>query len=201
MEVVCLDLEGVLTPEIWIAVAERTGIEALRATTRDVADYDELMAMRLAELARHDLRLADLEAVIATLEPLAGAREFLDELRARHQVCVLSDTFYEFAGPLMAKLGRPTLFCHHLEVDGGGRITGYRLRLPDQKRAVVGALRALNFTVLAAGDSFNDISMLEAADRGFLFRPSPAVRERHPQFPVFEDHPSLRAALAAATAT
>jgi len=197
MDVLCLDLEGVLTPEIWIGVAERTGIDALRATTRDIADYDELMRMRLAELDRHGLLLADIVAVISTLEPLPGASDFLAWARRQFQVCVLSDTFYEFAPPLMERLGWPMLMCHHLEVDGGGRVVGYRLRQPDQKRHAVRALQGLNFRVCAAGDSFNDTAMLEQADLGVLFRPSAPVCAQFPALPVVDDYRALRSVLEA----
>jgi phosphoserine/homoserine phosphotransferase len=191
MIIVCLDLEGVLTPEIWINVAERTGIEALRRTTRDEPDYDKLMRYRLEILDRHGLGIANIQEVIATLEPLEGAVEFLDGLRDRYPVIVLSDTFYQFAGPLMRKLGRPTLFCHQLEIDALGRIADYRLRMPDQKRSSVCALRDLAFRVIAAGDSYNDTTMLGAADAGILFRPPPNVVEEFPQYPVTETHAAL----------
>lgn len=195
----CLDLEGVLVPEIWINVAERTGIDALRRTTRDEPDYDALMRYRLRILAEKDLGIADLQAVIGGMAPLDGARAFLDELRALHPVIILSDTFYEFAEPLMAQLGRPTLFCNRLEVAPDGRVTGYQLRQPDQKRKAVQALRGLNFRVAAAGDSYNDTTMLAAADAGILFRPPDNVIAEFPQFPVTRSYPELRAAFARAT--
>lgn len=192
MHVVCLDLEGVLVPEIWIGVAERTGIEELRLTTRDVPDYDDLMTRRLALLDRHGLGLPDIRAVIDELGPLPGARAFLDELRERAQVILLSDTFYEFAHPLMRQLGWPTLFCHRLEVDERGRIRHYHLRQKDQKRQAVRALHGLGFSVVAAGDSYNDTTMLQEADGGVLFRPPENVVREFPQFPVARSYEELR---------
>lgn len=191
MEVVCLDLEGVLVPEIWINVAERTGIDALRATTRDVPDYDVLMRRRLGHLDEHDLRLSDLQSVIETLEPLPGAAEFLAWLEKNFQVIILSDTFYEFAAPLMRKLGWPTLFCNYLTIDHSDRVAGYKLRQPDQKRASVRALQTLNFRVFAAGDSYNDTSMLMESDGGVFFRPPEKIRDEFPQFPVTHDYVEL----------
>jgi len=192
--IACLDLEGVLVPEIWINVSERTGIAALRRTTRDEPDYDKLMRGRLAILAEHRLGLPDIQAVIGTMEPLDGAVAFLDWLRASTQVIILSDTFVEFAQPLMRKLGWPTLFCNSLEVDGAGRITGYRLRLADGKRRAVEALRALNFRIVAAGDSYNDTTMLGAADAGILFRLPQNVIDDFPSFRVTRTYEELRAA-------
>ena len=183
MQIICLDLEGVLTPEIWIAMAEKTGQDALRATTRDIPDYDTLMRQRLDILARNDLRIADIEAVIAEMEPLPGARDFLDRLRRRFQVVLLSDTYYEFAGPLMEALGQPVLLCNRLEIDGDGHITGYRLRFKDHKREAVAAFQKLGFTVFAAGDSFNDTGMLGQAAFGILFRAPDGIAESFPQFP------------------
>ena len=200
MQFICLDLEGVLVPEIWIAFAERTGIAEFRRTTRDEPDYDRLMRWRLALLREHGLKLADIQGVIAGMAPLPGAVEFLDDLRARYQVAILSDTFYEFADPLMRQLGRPTLLCHRLEVDADGFVADYRLRQPDQKRCAVDALRSLNYRVLAAGDSFNDTGMLDAADAGFFIHPPPAVAAQFPQFPVCGGFAELRAALDAAAA-
>ncbi len=194
MIIACLDLEGVLVPEIWINVAERTGIDGLRRTTRDEPDYDVLMRGRLKLLDANALGLAEIQRVIGTLDPLPGARAFLDALRARWQVIILSDTFYQFAGPLMATLGYPTLFCHDLEIDAAGRIADYRLRLPDQKRESVEHLRALNFRVIAAGDSYNDTTMLGAADAGILFRPPDNVVREFPQYPVTRDYDALRRA-------
>jgi phosphoserine/homoserine phosphotransferase len=196
--VACLDLEGVLTPEVWIGVAERTGIPELRRTTRDEPDYDKLMRFRIDLLERRGLGIADIQAVIAGLDPLEGALEFLDWLRERHQVLILSDTFYQFAAPLMRKLGWPTLFCHDLELDARGRITGYRLRMRDQKRASVEHLRELRFQTIAAGDSYNDTSMLAAAHAGILFRPPPNVQAEFPQFPVAHSYAELRGAFEAA---
>jgi phosphoserine/homoserine phosphotransferase len=184
MHLVCLDLEGVLVPEIWIAFAERTGIAAFARTTRDEPDYDRLMRYRLGLLREHGLKLADIQQVIAGMGPLDGAKEFLDGLRSRYQVVILSDTFYEFADPLMRQLGRPTLMCHRLEVDAEGFVAAYRLRQPDQKRRAVEAFRSLNFRVIAAGDSYNDTSMLGAADAGFLIHPPQNVIDEFPQFPV-----------------
>ena len=190
--IVTLDLEGVLVPEIWIAVAERTGIEELRRTTRDEPDYDVLMGQRLDLLARHDLTMSLVADVIAGLSPLPGAAEFLDALRARTQVVLLSDTFEQFAAPLMAQLGQPTILCHRLVVDDD-RITGYRLRMPDQKRQAVLAFRSLNYRVVAAGDSYNDTSMLLEADAGFLFHAPPNVRAEFPQLPALDDYDELLA--------
>ena len=198
MQVVCLDLEGVLVPEIWIAFAERTGIPELRRTTRDEPDYDKLMRFRIGLLRERGLKLADIQAVIAGMAPLPGAQAFLDGLRAHYQVVILSDTFYEFADPLMRQLGRPTLLCHRLEVDEAGFVTGYRLRQPDPKRHAVNAFRSLNFRVLAAGDSFNDTAMLAAADAGFFIHPPESIVAQFPQFPVHRDYPSLRASIDAA---
>ncbi len=196
MIVACLDLEGVLVPEIWINVAERTGIAALRRTTRDEPDYDLLMRARLAILDQHKLGLREIQAVIATLEPLPGALDFLNRLRERHQLLILSDTFYDFAKPLMRKLGFPTLFAHDLVVEPSGRISGYRLRMPDQKRQSVEHLRALAFQVIAAGDSYNDTSMLAAAHAGILFCPPENVIAEFPQFPVTRDYVELERAFA-----
>lgn len=200
MHVVCLDLEGVLIPEIWIAFAERTGIAEFRRTTRDEPDYDKLMRARIDLLARHGLRLADIQAVIGGMAPLAGAKDFLDALRSRCQVIILSDTFYEFADPLMRQLGRPTLFCHRLVVDDQGFVRDYRLRQADQKREAVRALKSLNFRVIAAGDSYNDTAMLAAADAGFFIHPPPAVAAQFPQFPTTSNLAELAAAIDAAAA-
>ena len=194
---VTLDVEGVLVPEIWIAVAERTGIDALRRTTRDEPDYDALMRGRLALLDEHGLTLSAIADVIADLRPLPGAVEFLDGLRARTQVVLLSDTFAEFATPLMAQLRWPTILCHSLDVVDD-RIVGYRLRLPDQKRQAVLAFQALGYRVAAAGDSYNDTAMLLAADAGFLFRAPLAVRSEFPQLAAYDTYADLAAALDAA---
>ena len=190
--IACLDLEGVLVPEVWINVAERTGIEALRRTTRDEPDYDVLMRGRLEILERHQLGIGDIQRVIAELDPLEGAEGFLAWLREHFQVVVLSDTFYQFAEPLMRKLGFPTLFCHDLEIDESGRITDYRLRMSDQKRESVIHLRELNFRTIAAGDSYNDTSMLAVADAGILFRPPDNVVAEFPQYPVTRTYDELR---------
>jgi phosphoserine/homoserine phosphotransferase len=199
VEVACLDLEGVLVPEIWIAVAERTGVPELRRTTRDEPDYDKLMRWRLALLEEKRLGLPDVQAAIAELGPLPGAREFLDWLRERMSVVILSDTFAQFAAPLMRQLGWPALFCHSLEVAPDGRISGYRLRMPDQKRAAVRAFRGLRLRVIAAGDSYNDTAMLAEADAGILFRPPDNVIAEFPQFPVTRDYAELRAAFGRAS--
>jgi len=189
--IACLDLEGVLVPEIWINVAERTGIAALRVTTRDEPDYDKLMKRRIGILAEHGLGLPDIQAVIATIAPLDGARAFLDRLRERFQVVILSDTFYEFAAPLMRQLGMPTLLCHRLVTDARGRVIDYRLRMPDQKRHAVQAFQGLNFRVIAAGDSYNDTAMLAAADFGILFRPPENVIREFRQFHVTRPYGEL----------
>jgi phosphoserine/homoserine phosphotransferase len=191
--VACLDLEGVLVPEVWINVAERTGIEALRRTTRDEPDYDKLMRYRLDILAEHGLGIREIQDVIGDMEPLPGAAEFLDWLRERFPVFILSDTFYEFAAPLMRQLGWPTLLCHQLEIDEAGRVAGYRLRIDDPKRRAVNALRDLNFATIATGDSYNDTSMLSAADAGILFRPPDNVIRDFPQFPVATTFEEMRA--------
>jgi len=196
--IACLDLEGVLVPEIWINVAERTGIAELRVTTRDEPDYDKLMRRRLGILDQHKLRLPDIQQVIGTMTPLEGASEFLDWLRARFQAVILSDTFDEFAAPLMAQLGYPTLFCNSLVVAGDGRITDYRIRIRDGKRKAVMAFKLLNFDVIAAGDSYNDTSMLTEADAGILFRPPDNVVREFPQFPVTTTYDELRAAFLSA---
>ena len=188
----CLDMEGVLVPEIWVNVAQKTGIRELSLTTRDVPDYDLLMKRRLGILDRHRLRLPDLQAVIATMAPLEGAGEFLEWLRERCQVVILSDTYYEFAMPLMKQLAYPTLFCNRLEVDADGRIINYHLRLPDQKRQSVAALKRLRFMVVAAGDSYNDTSMLAEADAGILFRPPDTIIKEFPQFPVTRTFAELK---------
>jgi phosphoserine / homoserine phosphotransferase len=196
----CLDLEGVLIPEIWIAVAEATGIQGLRRTTRDEPDYDALMRYRLGLLADNGLTLDRIQQVIDTLEPLPGALQMVHWLRERFQVMILSDTFYEFGMPFMAKLGHPTLLCHQLVVDAG-RIVDYRLRMPDQKRAAVRRMHELNFRVIAAGDSYNDTAMLGEADAGILFRPPANVAAEFPQYPVVTDYPDLRNAFQHASAS
>ncbi len=200
MQVVCLDLEGVLIPEIWIAFAERTGIAAFKRTTRDEPDYDKLMTWRLDLLRQHGLKLADIQAVIAGMAPMDGARDFLDDLRSRYQVIILSDTFYEFADPMMRQLGRPTLFCHRLEIDAEGYVAAYKLRQPDQKRHAVNALKGLNFQVIAAGDSYNDTGMLTAADAGFFIHPPESIVAQFPQFPVNRSYAQLKASIDGAAA-
>jgi phosphoserine/homoserine phosphotransferase len=192
--VACLDLEGVLIPEIWINVAERTGIAELRRTTRDEPDYDKLMQGRIRILAEHGLGIRDIQQVIAGMGPLAGATDFLAWLRERHQVVILSDTFYQFAKPLIRQLGDPTLFCNDLEIDAAGRVAGYRMRQPDGKRCAVQALRSLNFATIATGDSYNDTAMLSEADAGILYRPPENVVREFPQFPVARSYDELRAA-------
>ena len=192
MEIACLDLEGVLVPEIWIAFAEKTGIDALRATTRDIPDYDVLMQQRLRILQEHQLKLQDIQEVIQTLAPMAGAKAFLDDLRANYQVIILSDTFYEFAQPMMQQLAWPTLFCHRLVVNASDTVTGYELRQKDPKRMSVRSLHALNYRIFAAGDSYNDTSMLSEADEGFLFRAPANVIQEFPQYRVTEEYSELR---------
>lgn len=192
MHIVCLDLEGVLVPEIWIEFAEHTGIAELRRTTRDEPDYDKLMRGRLNLLRQHGLGLADIQKVIAAMGPMAGSRAFLDALRETYQVIILSDTFYQFAKPLMRQLGQPTLFCHSLETDAEGMLVDYHLRMPDQKRAAVKRLKELNFRVVAAGDSYNDTAMLGEADRGILFHPPANVAREFPQFAVTMNYDELR---------
>ncbi|WP_426417452.1 bifunctional phosphoserine phosphatase/homoserine phosphotransferase ThrH [Aestuariirhabdus sp. LZHN29] len=192
MEIACLDLEGVLIPEIWINFAEKTGIEELKATTRDIPDYDVLMKQRLAILEREGYGLADIQAVIDTLEPMPGAVEFVDWLRERFQLIILSDTFYEFAQPLMRKLGFPTLLCHKLVVDAEGKITNYQLRQRDPKRQSVIALHSLYYRVIAAGDSYNDTTMLAEAEAGILFKAPDNVIAEFPQFPAVDTYEALK---------
>jgi phosphoserine/homoserine phosphotransferase len=201
VHIVCLDLEGVLVPEIWIEFATRTGIPELRLTTRDEPDYDKLMKYRLRLLAEHRLGLADIQRVIAEMGPLEGARPFVDGLRENYQLIILSDTFYEFAHPLMRQLGWPTLFCHSLEADASGRLVNYRLRMPDQKREAVRRLKDLRFTVVAAGDSYNDTAMLGEAHAGILFHPPENVIREFPQFPVTRSYSELRSEIDKAFAT
>ncbi len=197
MNIVCLDLEGVLIPEIWIAFAEKTGIEALKRTTRDEPCYDTLMRYRLDILDKEGFKLSDIEEVIGTLDPLSGAKEFVDWVTSQTRLVILSDTFSQFAGPLMAKLGNPTLFCHDLVIDETGRIADYKLRLPDHKRKAVEAFRALNFDTIAAGDSYNDLSMIDCADEGLLFCPPDRLTKERPELPVARNHPQLQAIIAA----
>ena len=193
--IACLDLEGVLVPEIWIAFAKKTGIEKLRLTTRDIPDYDELMRGRLQILDENNLKLKDIHEVISGISPLPGAKEFLSWLKSEFQVVILSDTFYEFAGPLMAQLDYPTLFCHSLVVDDNGRIANYQLRPSDGKTKAVRAFKELNFKVIAAGDSYNDTGMLQEAHGGILFCPPDNVIEEFPQFPVTRDYDEFRRAI------
>ncbi len=199
MELACLDLEGVLVPEIWIAFAERTGIEELRATTRDIPDYDVLMKQRLGLLQQHNLKMDDIQAVIAELEPLPGAIDFVDWLRERFQVIILSDTFYEFSQPLMRQLKWPTLLCHRLITDESGRVVDYKLRQKDPKRASVQALHSLNYRVLAAGDSYNDTTMLGEADVGFLIHAPQNVIAEFPQFQALNTLEELKVAFVEAS--
>jgi phosphoserine/homoserine phosphotransferase len=192
VEIACLDLEGVLVPEIWIAFSEKTGIKELRATTRDIPNYDELMTMRLKILAEHNLGLNEIQKVIATLRPLDGAIEFVDWLRERFQVVILSDTFYEFAGPLMAQLGYPTLLCHKLTTDQNGRVTAYNLRQANPKRQAVCAFKSIYYRTIAVGDSYNDTTMLAEADVGILFHAPKNVIAEFPQFPSVDTYDALK---------
>ena len=192
MYIVCSDLEGVFVPEIWINVAEKTGIEELRLTTRDISDYDVLMKKRLAILEENGLKIHDIQAVIATMNPLEGAVEFLNWLRSRVQIIVVSDTFVQFAGPLMEKLGWPTLFCHTLSLAPDGSVIGYQLRQNDSKREAVISLRRLSYDTIAVGDSYNDISMLKEADHGILFRPPENVKNEYPEFPLSYSYDELK---------
>ena len=192
MEIACLDLEGVLVPEIWIAFAELTGIDELRATTRDIPDYDVLMKQRLRLLDEHKLGLPDIQNVIARLSPMEGAVDFVDWLRERFQLVILSDTFYEFSAPLMRQLGWPTLLCHRLEVDDSGKVTDYVLRQKDPKRQCVKAFHGLNYRVIAAGDSYNDTTMLAEADVGILFKAPDRVIAEFPQFPAVHEYSELK---------
>ena len=191
MNIVCLDLEGVLVPEIWIAFSEVSGIPELRRTTRDEPDYDKLMRWRLGILKEHGLGLKEIQKVIASVDPLPGARVFLDRLREETQVLILSDTFTQFATPLMKKLGWPTLFCNSLEVAPDGAITGYKMRVAQSKLATVRALQSVGFETIAAGDSFNDLAMIQASKAGFLFRSTEQIRKEHPELPAFEEYDDL----------
>ncbi len=188
MDIVCLDLEGVLVPEIWIAFSEATGIPELRRTTRDEPDYDKLMKFRLAILKEKKLGLKEIQDVIAGISPLPGAKEFLDKLRARTQVVILSDTFEQFAYPLMKQLGYPTLFCNTLEVSESGEITGYKLRIPNQKAESVKAFQSIGFSTIAAGDSFNDLGMIRLSRKGFLFRTTEAIKKDNPDLPAYTEY-------------
>ena len=198
MNIVCLDMEGVLVPEIWIAFAQASGIPELRRTTRDEPDYDKLMAWRLDVLRQHGLGLKEIQDTIAKIDPLPGAKEFLDELRALTQVVILSDTFEQFAKPLMAKLGWPALFCNTLEVADSGEITGYQMRCPQSKLTTVKALQSCGFDTIAAGDSFNDLAMIQAGKAGFLFRSTDQIKADYPDIPAFEEFDDLLHAIKAA---
>ena len=195
MNIVCLDMEGVLVPEIWIAFAQASGIPELRRTTRDEPDYDKLMAYRLAILKEHGLGLKEIQTVIAGIDPLPGAKEFLDRLRRETQVVILSDTFEQFAKPLMEKLGWPTLFCNTLKVAENGEITGYRMRCEKSKLTTVKALQSCGFDTIAAGDSFNDLAMIQASKAGFLFRTTAQIKADHPELPAFEEFDDLLRAI------
>ena len=195
MYITCLDMEGVLVPEIWIAFAEATGIPELKRTTRDEPDYNKLMNFRLDILREHRLGLKEIQEVIATIDPLPGAREFLDELRSFTQVIILSDTFEQFAQPLMKKLGWPTLFCNTLEVAPDGAITGFQMRCPQSKLTTVKALQSIGYHTIAAGDSFNDLGMIQASKAGFLFKSTAQIKADHPELPAFGGFPDLPAAI------
>ena len=192
MHMACLDLEGVLLPEVWIAVAEASGLPELRRTTRDEPDYDKLMRGRLEILDRHNLSLGDIQKVLATMQPLPGAKEFLVWLQSQTRVILLSDTFSQFAAPLIAQLDNPVLFCNELVVDGNGKIVNYQLRQKDQKRKSVEAFKSLNFEVIAVGDSYNDLSMMQTASHGILFRPPDSLLGKYPQFPVTRTYEELK---------
>ena len=198
MNIVCLDMEGVLVPEIWIAFAEASGIPELRRTTRDEPDYDKLMSWRLGVLKEHGLGLKEIQATIAAIDPLPGAREFLDELRSLTQVVILSDTFEQFATPLMKKLGWPTIFCNTLEVADSGEITGYQMRCQQSKLTTVRALQSMGYDTIAAGDSFNDLGMIQASKAGFLFKSTDRIKADYPQYPAFEEFDDLLRAIKAA---
>ena len=200
MYITCLDMEGVLVPEIWIAFSEATGIPELRRTTRDEPDYNKLMRFRLDILKEHGLGLREIQDTIATIDPLPGAREFLDELRSFSQVIILSDTFEQFAQPLMRKLGWPTLFCNTLEVAPDGEITGFRMRCPQSKLTTVKALQSIGYDTIAAGDSFNDLGMIQASKAGFLFKSTEQIKADHPELPAFEEFPDLLSAIRGAMA-
>ena len=191
MNLVCLDLEGVLVPEIWIAFSEASGIPELRRTTRDEPDYDKLMRYRIDILKSHGLGLPDIQRTIATIDPLPGAKEFMDQLRSETQVIILSDTFEQFAAPLMKKLGWPTIFCNSLEVAENGEITGYHIRVPKSKLSTVTALQSVGFETIAAGDSYNDLAMIQASKAGFLFRTTEKIRQDYPELPAYETYDEL----------
>ena len=195
MNIVCLDLEGVLVPEIWIAFAEASGIPELKRTTRDEPDYDKLMKWRIGILKEHGLGLKEIQDTIAKIDPIPGAKEFLDELRSITQVIIISDTFSQFAGPLMKKLGYPTIFCNSLEVAENGEITGFKMRVENSKYTTVKALQSIGFQTIASGDSYNDLEMIEASKAGFLFRTTEQIRADYPQYPAFEEYDDLLAAI------
>ena len=195
MEIVCLDLEGVLVPEIWIAFAEASGIPELKKTTRDEPDYDKLMRWRLGILKEHGLGLKEIQATIEKIDPLPGAKEFLDELRTFSQVILISDTFTEFAAPLMKKLGYPTLFCNSLEVADNGEITGFKMRVEQSKLTTVKALQSIGFETIASGDSYNDLGMIQASKAGFLFRSTEQIKADHPELPAYETYDELLTAI------
>ncbi|MBQ1860785.1 MAG: bifunctional phosphoserine phosphatase/homoserine phosphotransferase ThrH [Clostridia bacterium] len=195
MNIVCLDLEGVLVPEIWIAFSEASGIPELRRTTRDEPDYDKLMRWRIGILKEHGLGLKDIQKTIATIDPLPGAKEFMDTLRSETQVIILSDTFEQFASPLMKKLGWPTIFCNTLEVGENGEITGYKIRVPQSKLSTVKALQSVGFETIASGDSYNDLAMIQASKAGFLFRTTEKIRADYPDLPAFESYDDLLQAI------
>ncbi len=198
MNIVCLDLEGVLVPEIWIAFAEASGIPELKKTTRDEPDYNKLMNYRLAILKEHGLGLKEIQETIAKIDPMPGAKEFLDELRSITQVIIISDTFAQFATPLMKKLGWPTIFCNSLEVAENGEITGFKMRCEQSKLTTVKALQSIGYETIASGDSFNDLGMIQASKAGFLFRSTEAIKKDYPQYPAFESYDELLAAIKAA---
>lgn len=198
MNIVCLDLEGVLVPEIWIAFAEASGIPELKRTTRDEPDYDKLMNWRLGILKEHGLGLKEIQDTIATIDPIPGAKEFLDELRSMTQVIIISDTFTQFATPLMKKLGWPTIFCNSLEVAEDGMITGFRMRIENSKLTTVKALQSIGYETIASGDSFNDLGMIKASKAGFLFKSTDAIKADNPELPAFENYDELLAAIKAA---
>lgn len=195
MNIVCLDMEGVLVPEIWIAFAEESGIPELKKTTRDEPDYDKLMKYRLAILKEHGLGLKEVQATIAKIDPMPGAKEFLDELRSLTQVIIISDTFTQFAGPLMQKLGMPTIFCNTLEVADNGEITGFKMRIEKSKLTTVKALQSIGFETIAAGDSFNDLGMIQASKAGFLFKSTDKIKADYPELPAYETYDELLAAI------
>lgn len=200
MYITCLDVEGVLVPEIWVAFAEESGILELKKTTRDEPDYDKLMKWRLGVLKEHGLGLKEIQETIEKIQPLPGAKEFLDELRSFSQVILISDTFAEFAGPLMEKLGRPTLFCNSLEVSGNGEITGYKMRVEQSKLTTVKALQSIGFETIASGDSYNDLGMIQASKAGFLFRSTDKIKAEYPQIPAYETYDELLGAIKKAMA-